>query len=282
MPKLIFNADDFGISPGVNRAIQKAHQEGILNSASLMITQPFADEAIRMAKEMPNLSVGLHINLTNGAPAADPKQIPHLTDKNGLMNNGFVKLFVLSLLLPRRMKQEAEIEINAQIKRYLESGLTLDHLDSHRHVHLIPAIFKATQALRKAHQVARIRLMNENLWNTARQNKSKRWLWDGGLVKYMLLRALTFWNTREKGAYFYTILYTCKITRDQFRDITLPAGYDAMEVMIHPGMPEVDAPHPEYVWDKSILLPWRTVELQTLLDKTIPGKIHFRGEGRER
>lgn len=278
MTKIIFNADDFGISPGVNRAIQKAHQEGILNSASLMVNQQFAAEAIRMAHDMPHLFVGLHINLTNETPAADPTLIPHLVNQNGKFKNGFVNLFLLSLMHPRIVRREAEIEIRAQIEKYLKSGLTLDHLDSHRHVHLIPAIFKAVTTLRREYSVPRLRLMNENAWNTIRQNKSKRWLWDGGLIKYALLRALTFWNTREKGAYFYTILYTCKIAREQFQNVTIPKGYSDIEVMIHPGVPEVDAKHPEYVWDQNILSPWRTVELQTLLDKSVMNGIRFPNE----
>ena len=66
----IFNADDFGISKGVNAAIVKAHREGILNSASLMINQKYAAEAVKLAKEMPELEMGLHVNLTNEYPAA--------------------------------------------------------------------------------------------------------------------------------------------------------------------------------------------------------------------
>ena len=149
MIEIVFNADDFGISHGVNAAIQKAHTEGILSSASLMINQEFADEAVQMAKQMPKLKVGLHINLTNQKPAADVSEIPHLVDKNGNFKNGFVNLFLLSFLHPKAIRNEAYTEIKAQIEKYLQTGLSLDHLDSHRHVHLIPAVFKATKQLAK-------------------------------------------------------------------------------------------------------------------------------------
>ncbi len=96
MTKVIFNADDFGISPGVNQAIFKAHTQGILNSASLMVNQEFADEAVALAQKMPNLSVGLHINLTNEKPAANPIDIPLLVGADGKFKNGFVKLLILS------------------------------------------------------------------------------------------------------------------------------------------------------------------------------------------
>ena len=143
--KKIFNANDFGISRGVNAAIVKAHREGVLNSASLMINQKFAEEAVKQAKEMPNLEMGLHINLTNEFPAAPAQKIPLLTDERGKLKNGFVNLLLLSFFKPRQLRQQVEIEMRAQIAKYLATGLPLQHLDSHRHVHLIPQIFKELQ-----------------------------------------------------------------------------------------------------------------------------------------
>lgn len=269
MLDVIFNADDFGISRGVNEAIFKAHTEGVLNSASLMINQEFAEEAAEKARQMPNLKVGLHINLTNQKSASDPLSIPHLVDKNGNFKNGFVNLFVLSFFHPRALRKEAYIEIKAQIEKYLQTGLKLDHLDSHRHIHLIPPIFKAVKQLAEEYNVSRIRVMNENIFNTIRQNKSKSYLFDGGIVKYFLLRFLSAWNTKEKDVYFYTILYTCKISKSQFNHVRIPKGYKAVEIMIHPSIIDVDKQHPETVWDKNILSDWRTVELETLLDKSV-------------
>lgn len=269
MLKIIFNADDFGISPGVNQSIWRAYHEGILNSTSLMINQEFVPEALEMAKRMPDLTVGLHINLTNERPAADPKDIPHLVGPDGKFKNGFVKLFLLSLVHPKTLYRETKTEIKAQIEKYLATGLALDHLNSHRHVHLIPAIFRAVKELQAEYRVRFVRVMNENAWNTIRQNKSKSWLWDGGLVKYFILRALSFWDRREKETYFYTILYTCKIQKDQFQNVVIPRGYQAVEVMIHPGLPEIDRPHPEYVWNPEILKHWRQVEFETLLDPQV-------------
>ena len=269
MVDVIFNADDFGISRGVNEAIFKAHTEGILNSTSLMINQDFALDAVEKAKQMPRLKIGLHINLTNQKPASDPSSIPHLVDKDGNFKNGFVNLFILSFLHPKALRQEAYTEIKAQIEKYLQTGLKLNHLDSHRHVHLIPPIFKAVKQLAKEYGVSRIRVMNENIFNTIRQNKSKSYLFDGGLIKYFLLRFLSAWNTKEKDTYFYTILYTCKISKNQFNHIKIPKGYKAVEIMIHPSIIDVDKQHPETVWDRNILSDWRTVELETLLDKSV-------------
>ncbi len=272
--KKIFNADDFGISRGVNTAIVKAHREGILNSASLMVRQKFTQDAVKLAQEMPNLEMGLHINLTNEYPCAPVDKIPLLVGENGKFKNGFVKLLLLSFLRSRQLKQQAEIEIRAQINKYLHLGLALKHLDSHRHVHMIPLLFKVVRKLQKEYEVPRIRVMNENIFNTVKYNRSKTYLFDGGLIKYLLLRALCWWNGYKENVYFYTILYTCKISKQQFQNVKIPSGFKAVEIMIHPGMPEIDAKHLDDVWDNSILSPYRTQELETLLDEKVRDGIY--------
>lgn len=270
----IFNADDFGISKGVNAAIVKAHREGILNSASLMINQKYAAEAVKLAKEMPELEMGLHVNLTNEYPAASAQEIPLLVDNRGKLKNGFVNLLLISFLKPRQLRQQVEIEMRAQIAKYLTTGLPLQHLDSHRHVHMIPQIFKTMRKLQKEFEVPRIRVMNENIFNTLKYNHNKSWLFDGALIKYVLLRFLCWWNGYKNDVYFYTLMYTCKIAKEQFSGVKIPQGYKAVEIMIHPGMPEIDKQYPENVWDENILSPYRTVELETLLDKKVPEGIN--------
>ena len=265
--KRIFNADDFGISKGVNAAIEKAHKEGILNSASLMVNQKYAPEAIEKARQMPDLEMGLHINLTNEEPAANPKDIPLLVGENGKLKNGFVNLLLLSFLHPCELARQVEIEVRAQIEKYMQSGLKLEHLDSHRHVHLIPVIFKVVKKLGDEFNVQRIRLMNENIFNTIKQNQAKSYLFDGGIIKYMLLRFLSWWNGYKSDVYFYTILFTCKISSEQFKNVKIPHGYKAVEIMIHPGRPDIDKQYPEDIWDNNILSSWRETELQTLLNK---------------
>lgn len=267
--KVIFNADDFGISRGVNAAIIEAHKNGILNSTSLMVNQQFAEDAVKAAKTMPDLEVGLHLNLTNEKPAANPQEIPLLVGADGKLKNGFVKLLLLSLLHPKKFALQTETEIRAQVQKYLATGLKMEHIDGHRHVHLIPAVFKIVRQIQQEYKVPRVRVMNENALNTIGQNKSKSWLFDGGLIKYFILRLLTWWNGYKSDVYFYTILFTCKISREQFCHIKIPAGFKAVEIMIHPGKPEIDKQDLKSVWDENILSLWRTVELETLLDKNV-------------
>lgn len=267
--KKIFNADDFGISKGVNAAIVKAHKEGILNAASLMVNQKYARQAVDLAEQMPDLELGLHLNLTNEFPATQKEKIPLLVDENGKLKNGFVNLLLLSILHPKAFAEQAEIEIRAQVQKYINFGLEMKHIDGHRHVHLIPAVFKIVKKIADEYGVERIRVMNENLFNTMRQNKDKSYLFDGGLIKYFVLRALTFWNGYKSDVYFYTILYTCKITKERFNNIKIPAGYKAVEIMIHPSIPEIDRQNLSDVWDNNILNEYRAKELETLLDKNV-------------
>lgn len=269
MLKKIFNADDFGMTLGVNAAIKRAYEEGILNSASLMVNQKYAIQAVEMAKNMPNLELGLHLNLTNETPAANPADIPLLVGDDGKLRNGFVNLLLLSVFKPREFKAQIEKEVWAQTQKYLAFGLPLKHIDGHRHVHLIPAVFKVVKKIAEAHNGARIRVMNENIFNTVRQNKSKSWLFDGGVIKYAVLRTLTWWNCYKSDTYFYSILYTCKLSKEQFQNVQIPQGYKAVEIMIHPATPEIDRAHLTDVWDESVLSPYRTQELGVLLDKNV-------------
>ncbi|MBO4285649.1 MAG: ChbG/HpnK family deacetylase [Alphaproteobacteria bacterium] len=267
--KIIFNADDFGMTQGVNAAIQKAYNEGILNSASLMVGQKYALKAVQMAKKMPHLELGLHVNLTNEYPVLNQKELPLLVGKDGKFKNGFLRLLLLSLLRPKALKKEVCAEIRAQIEKAQKMGVKLHHIDSHRHVHMIPLIFKVMLDLKEKYGIGRIRVMNESIIQTLRTNKSKSFLFDGGLIKYFLLRFFCILNGFETNTYFYTMLYTCKLSKDHFQKVLVPKGYEAVEIMIHPSIASIDKQNMQDVFDKSVLLPWREKELETLLDKSI-------------
>jgi hypothetical protein len=81
--RLILNADDFGIAPEVNEAVERAHREGVLRAASLMVGAPAAGDAVARARRLPNLAVGLHVVLVHGRPVLPPARIPDLVDREG-------------------------------------------------------------------------------------------------------------------------------------------------------------------------------------------------------
>lgn len=266
---IIFNADDFGISKGVNAAIIESYQNGILNSASLMVNQKYAREAVAAAEKMPDLALGLHVNLTNEYPAADPKDIPLLVGADGKFKNGFVKLAWLALIKGEELKRQVRIEVEAQIKKALAMGAVLKHIDSHRHVHMIPVLFDIFVEMKEKYSLGRVRVINECGLLSALHNKGMAYLFDGGMIKYYLLRFFSIINGYASDTYFYTMLFTCKLAKNRFKDVRVPKGFNAVEVMIHPSRPDIDKNHMEDIFDQNILSPWRSAELETLLDAKV-------------
>lgn len=273
MKKLIFNADDFGISQGVNEAIFRAHTQGVLNSTSIMITLKYVPQALELAKQMPNLNIGLHANLTNENSVLNKEEIPLLVNENGKFKHGFVNLAVLSVLHPKELKNQAKKEIKAQIEKACSCGIKLTHLDSHRHIHMIPAIFKACMELAEEYNIPRLRFVNENPFTTIKQTKSKDWITDGGLIKNLVLISCAVVNKILFGfksdTYFYSIINTCKITRDKLKSYKVPNAYNVVEIGIHPGLPEIDKQNMADIFDDNILKDYRQKELETLLDKSV-------------
>lgn len=144
MPRLIVNADDFGYTAGVNRAIAEAHANGIVTSSTLMANGPAFDDAVRLAKQLPKLSVGCHVVLLDGSPVLDLSQLPSITSNNSgspSFRNG-LKLFAARSFAGRLNSSEIENEITAQIRKIQSAGLAVSHLDSHKHTHLFPAVLR--------------------------------------------------------------------------------------------------------------------------------------------
>lgn len=138
MKKLIINADDFGLTSGVNRAIIEAHQAGVLTSATLMVSGRAAGEAAGLSLENPGLGVGLHVNLTSGAPVLPPEKVPSLVGRDGCFPGVEKALLRLSAGLARG--REIEAEIAAQIERCRGLGIEPSHVDSHHHLHAHPRL----------------------------------------------------------------------------------------------------------------------------------------------
>lgn len=141
MRRLIVNADDFGLTPGVNRAIVEAHVKGVVTSATLMANASGFEDAVRLAKSAPNLSVGCHVLLVDGFPLLSPSRIPTLTD--GADSRRFEKSisrFGVRALRGRVDPKEVETEVIAQIQKLQTSGIQISHVDTHKHAHIFPQI----------------------------------------------------------------------------------------------------------------------------------------------
>ena len=139
MDHLIVTADDFGLAPEVNDAVEKGHREGIVSAASLMAAGPAVADAVRRARSMPRLRVGLHIVLVDGRPLLPPSRIPDLVDDGGRLRTDMGWLAGAIAVSGAVRRQVAE-EIEAQFDAFASTGLPLDHVNAHKHFHLHPVV----------------------------------------------------------------------------------------------------------------------------------------------
>ncbi len=139
MKALVVTADDFGNDIAVNEAVEIAHRDGILTAASLMVGGPAVADAVARARTLPELGVGLHLTLVDGAPVLPPDQVPGLVDAHGRFRDNMALAGAAMFFLPATRRQLAA-EIAAQFAAFAATGLRLDHVNAHKHFHLHPTI----------------------------------------------------------------------------------------------------------------------------------------------
>lgn len=159
-PGLIITADDFGLHPSVNRAVLRAHREGVLCAASLMVGAAAAPDAIALARACPGLRVGLHLVLADGAAVLPPRLIPDLVDTRGRFGARMVGDGVRFFCLPRVRRQLAA-EIRAQFEAFAATGLVLDHVNAHKHFHLHPTVLSLMLGIGRDFGLRAVRLPYE-------------------------------------------------------------------------------------------------------------------------
>jgi chitin disaccharide deacetylase len=140
--RLIVNADDFGLTSGVNRGILRAHEQGIVTSSTLMACSKRFDEAVELARNSPGLSVGCHVVLVDGAPVLAPADLPSLINNGGAEFRQSLMSFAMVAASGRLESSQVEAEVTAQIKTLQAAGIQVSHLDSHKHTHMFPAVLK--------------------------------------------------------------------------------------------------------------------------------------------
>lgn len=233
--KLIINADDFGLTGGVNRGIIEGHQKGVITSTTLMANMLGFEDAVRLARQNPHLGVGIHLNIYRGKPLFSPSQIPSLLNQNGE--------FFSSFKLAKKIYQgkinlkEVEEELKAQIIKVKEAGINITHLDSEKHFHCFPQISAVVLKLAAYFNIRKIRLPREH-WSNRRVSD----LFSPQFYKMQYLasrsRALIPLFQKQGIKYidnFYGILYSGKTSLSSFLEIleNIPQGIS--ELMVHPG-----------------------------------------------
>jgi predicted glycoside hydrolase/deacetylase ChbG (UPF0249 family) len=171
-PRLIVNADDFGLTRGINRAIAELHRAGVLHSTTLMANGPAFDDAVAIARAHPGLGVGCHVVLTGGTPVSPPRTVPSLLDTHGRHLRPSLPGFVLAVLLGQLSASEAAVseadverEATAQIRKLQQAGIAVTHLDTHKHTHVLPAVARPLLRAAAATGVPAVRNPFEDAWS---------------------------------------------------------------------------------------------------------------------
>jgi hopanoid biosynthesis associated protein HpnK len=235
--RVIINADDFGLCEPVNSAVAQAHTEGVLTSATIMANMPAADEAVKIAKKLPRLGVGVHLNLSEGTPVSKDSGVECLLNSSGEFGLSVLKLSVLSIA-GHKIRNAIRIELTAQIQWVLDKGLTPTHLDSHYHIHTLPPIFPIVCELARRFEIPAVRF-------TFEPKDLCRMPWplpaEGGRQSAARARIMAKINRLQDSRFLKTdallgIAHKGKIDVSFFKAVTLYNSAQTAEVMTHPGL----------------------------------------------
>ena len=156
MKKMIINADDFGLTKGINKAIIECYKKGIVTSASIMANGREFEDAVELSKKNDGLDLGIHLSLIGEAPILVPEEIPSLMGRKGfLVENSF--MFFKKYIAGKIDKNQIELELRAQIGKCLNVNLKLNHINSHQHLHIIPGILDTVISLARYYGIPVIR-----------------------------------------------------------------------------------------------------------------------------
>ncbi len=278
MKYLIVNADDLGICEETNRAIERCHREGIVTSASLMANMPaFAHAVEQTIANNPKLGIGLHLCLSSGRSVRAASELPLLVDQGGVFHRGFVSLYRATAGRHREsILAQIESEFEAQFRRAVDAGVRLDHVDSHRHVHMIPGIYAIAARLAQRYG-CRVRNADERLQWTARSvARLPRSLCNGNLVKKLVLSRMDSANDARRqdsssAERFLGIVHAGLMTIPTLLHYIHQIPDGVTELLSHPGLtaPNVQAGGYSQVDARFLLSPWRAMEMEALLSEQV-------------
>jgi len=246
--KVIVHADDFGLSEKINEGILQAHLHGILTSTSIMANGEAFEHAVALARSTPTLDVGIHLTLIEESPLLHPAKIPTLLESNGRFYRHAFR-FGRKYFAGKINLNEVKEELETQIQKVLAAGLTLSHLDSHQHVHMLPGVLKIVLALSRKYGIPAIRLPREAVTF-------------GKIIRVPFMRilqalALNFFcqmainRIERRTDCFAGFLYGGHLNKENLLKIFkyLSCG-DTCEIMCHPGLEDSRSryAHWQYHW----------------------------------
>ncbi|HEY3307801.1 MAG TPA: hopanoid biosynthesis-associated protein HpnK [Desulfuromonadaceae bacterium] len=238
MTKLIITSDDFGLSSGVNQAVEQAWQAGILTNASIMPGGQAFDEAVAIAKRNPALQVGLHLTLVQGKSILPTKDIPNLVDACGNFSDDPIKTG-LRYFFDKGLYKQLRREIVAQIQKVQQAGIHISHIDGHLNIHMHPTVFAFLTDLMPAYGITSFRLSQERLGHNLRFNNERKL---GKAVERVIFWALANHcrpQLKQLGINFAAevkgVLNSGRMTEDYILDILSGLKPALTELYFHPG-----------------------------------------------
>ena len=274
--RVVVNADDFGFSPGITEGILRAHREGIVTSTTLAANLPDAERAAARLAEAPGLGVGVHLNACQGPPLSQAGEA--LAETDGLMRFTATGLILACLRRPA-LVDAVEAEFDAQIRRVLEWGVRPTHLDSHRHSHAWPPIFRRVVRLARTYGITCVRRVREVLppgpWPaaSAKQRAVARLLNAFDAVNAAACGGASggarVWATTGT----WGIAYTGRIGAAFLAQAAHAVRAGTTEIMVHPGLDLGDLP-PGVT---TRLRACREAEMAALCDPAVRGAFQVAG-----
>ncbi|MBV9402306.1 MAG: hopanoid biosynthesis-associated protein HpnK [Candidatus Eremiobacteraeota bacterium] len=171
---LIVSADDFGLSFEVNEAIERAHCDGILRAASLMVAAPATADAVERSRRLSTLHVGLHLVLVNGKPASPPERVTALIDEDGNFPTNLGAAGVRYFFVPEARRQ-LEAEIRAQFEAFAATGLALDHVNAQNHFHVHPTVLSLILKIGPEFGMRAVRVPREPFFASWKASRDDFW-----------------------------------------------------------------------------------------------------------
>ena len=234
--RLIINADDFGLSAGVNAAVVKAHSQGVVTSATIMANMQGALEAAKMARQLRSLGVGVHLNLTEGKPLSRDALVKCLLNDEGEFAFSPARLAGMSLI-SSSIRRAIQIEMACQIQWAIDHNIRLTHIDSHKHIHCFPVIFSTVCGLAKLFDIEAVRWTCEPISVSCAPWPLPS---EGGKKRAKLIRRMAKINRFQNSKLLKTdgllgITHLGKINANFFNALSLYNPLSVGELMTHPG-----------------------------------------------
>jgi hopanoid biosynthesis associated protein HpnK len=263
--QLILNADDFGLTRGVNEGILRAHRDGVLTSATLMANGDAFDHAVELARATPTLGVGCHLVLVGGYSVAPAPEIPSLADSSGRLPASLPAL-VTRVSSGAIRRADIEKELRAQIGKIQRAGLVPTHLDTHKHTHAHPRVLDALGRVAQEFGIHRIRKPIERLRDSWASNAKPKQLVAASAARAVTLqfrKLMRKYNLRAPDN-FLGLASTGRVDATALRRLVDTLSPGQTEIMLHPGICDADLAQ-----TGSRLQQQRESEMRALLDPDV-------------